>query len=402
MTMVGAAMTCLLVAALAASGSGTPMRATTPGGRPPAVGAPAVFRPSCGVNAYAQAGQGAAAQATQTSDQAFKNVQLLKGIPVDEFMGTMGLFSAALGMCCLECHVEDWAADTPRKRTARRMIQMTDTLNKTNFSGRRVVTCWTCHRNTDKPHTTPPLDVIYGEPLFWAPDDLFQQAAGAPKPEQVLDKYVQAVGGAERLAGITGLVGKGIGSGYAGALRSPAEIFAKAPNQRTTIIHTVDGDKTMTYDGRSGWLASPVTPVPVMTLTGGELAGARLDAELMFPGRVKQALTDWRAALPSTLNGRPVNVLQGSGTDLTATLYFDVQTGLLTRVIRFANSAMGRVPTQIDLDDYRDVSGIRVPFKWSFAWTSGRDLFELTEIRANVPIDATRFGKPLPAVSKIR
>jgi hypothetical protein len=98
-----------------------------------------------------------------------------------------------------------------------------------------------------------------------------------------------------------------------------------------------------------------------------------------------------------------VNVLQGTGAGgVTATLYFDVQTGLLTRIVRYANSAMGRVPTQIDLDDYRDVAGVKIPFKWSFAWTSGRDLFELSDVQANVPIDAATFAKPKAAVSKIR
>ena len=139
-----------------------------------------------------------------------------------------------------------------------------------------------------------------------------------------------------------------------------------------------------------------------MTLTGGELDGARLDAELLFPGRIKQVLTQWRAALPMTINGKMVNVVQGTGKDMTATLYFDVQTGLLTRVVRYPASAMGRVPTQIDFDDYREVSGVKMPFKWSFAWTSGRDLYELTELQANIPVDAAKFAKPQPAKSKIR
>ncbi len=362
-----------------------------------------IFQPACGVNGYAQAAaaQGSA-PGTQLTEQAFKNIQQMKGIPVDEFMGTMGLFSAALGMCCLECHNEKWDFDTPRKKTARRMIEMTNAINQANFSGRKVVTCWTCHRQSDRPNTTPPLDIIYGEPIFLQPDDLFQQAQGAPKPDDVLDKYIQAAGGAEALAKVTSFTGKGIAAGFAGSLRSEAEIFAKVPNQRTTIIHTDDGDKTTTFDGTNGWLASNVTPVPVMTLTGGELDGARLDAELTFPGRVKQALTQWRAALPVSLNGRMVNVLQGTGKGMTATLYFDTQTGLLTRVVRFANSAMGRVPTQIDLSDYRDVSGVKFPFKWSYAWTSGRDVYDLSEVRANVPVAPDKFAKPKPAVSKIR
>ena len=360
-----------------------------------------VFQPSCQTpSAYTQAGaQAASPQRPQMSEEAFKNVQLLKGIPVDEFMGTMGIFSAALGMCCLECHVPDWAADSPRKITARKMIQMTETINRANFSGRKVVTCWTCHRQSDRPSVTPVLDVVYGEPIYYTPDDYFLQTPGAPKPDEVLDKYIQAVGGAERVARLTSFVGKGKASGFGGNSSGAAvELYAKAPNQRTLIQHVEGGNKTTTYDGRSGWLASPVTPVPVMTLTGGELEGAKLDAELAFPGRIKQALGQWRANLSTTINERSVNVLQGATSGgAFATLYFDVESGLLTRVVRYANSAMGRVPTQIDFSDYRDVAGVKIPFKWSFAWLSGRDVIELSDVQANVPIDASKFSKPAPA-----
>src|SRR5690242_18399914 len=120
--------------------------------------------------AFAQAQ--AAAPGSQLSDAAFKNIQVLKGIPVDEFMGTMGLFSAALSVCCGDCHVgagtdhPDWAADPPRKRVARRMIEMVNTINKTSFNGRQVVTCWTCHRGAQNPAQTPPIDTIYSTPSF--------------------------------------------------------------------------------------------------------------------------------------------------------------------------------------------------------------------------------------------
>ena len=365
-----------------------------------------VFSPACAGPGYAQAGSQGGAQAAspkrpQTSDEAFKNVQLLKGIPVDEFMGAMGLFSAATSMCCLECHAPDWAFDTPRKITTRKMIQMVNTINQTNFSGRKVVSCWTCHRQSDRPQVTPTLDVVYGEPIYWAPDDLFQQAPGAPAPDKVFEKYIQAVGGADRLAKLTSFVGKGSATLFGGGFKSAVELYVKAPNQRALIIHQELGNKTMAFDGHNGWLASAVTPVPVMDLTGGELDGARLDAELSIPGRIKQALTQWRAALPREIAGRTVNVLQGTGTGgLTATLYFDVESGLLTRVVRYANSAMGRVPTQIDFDDYREVAGVKLPFKWAFAWVSGRDVVELSDVQPNVAIDAARFAKPAPAATR--
>src|ERR1041384_2919909 len=89
--------------------------------------------------------QAPAAARPQMSEQAFKNIQVLKGIPVDEFMGTMGLFSAALSVCCGDCHTgagtsnPKWEADPPRKTTARRMIQMVNNINRDNFGGRQVV-----------------------------------------------------------------------------------------------------------------------------------------------------------------------------------------------------------------------------------------------------------------------
>ena len=74
---------------------------------------------------------------------AFKNIQVLKGIPVDEFMGTMGLFSAALNVCCGDCHTgagtsnPKWEADPPRKVIARRMVQMVQTsIRRTSMDAR--------------------------------------------------------------------------------------------------------------------------------------------------------------------------------------------------------------------------------------------------------------------------
>src|SRR5207302_10840761 len=89
----------------------------------------------------------------QMSEDVFKNVQVLKGIPVDEFMNTMGIFSVALGMSCEDCHAandakwENYALDTSvRKQTARKMVGMMSAINKGYFGGRQVVTCYSCHR----------------------------------------------------------------------------------------------------------------------------------------------------------------------------------------------------------------------------------------------------------------
>src|SRR5262245_21773155 len=115
----------------------------------------------------AQGAQRGTAAKPRMVEDVFKNVQALTGIGVDDFMLTMGNMAAAVGCDCVGCHPSagtdhvDWALDTPRKRTARRMVQMVTAINRDNFNGRQVVTCWSCHRGRDRPATTMAMDVVY-------------------------------------------------------------------------------------------------------------------------------------------------------------------------------------------------------------------------------------------------
>jgi photosynthetic reaction center cytochrome c subunit len=360
------------------------------------------------------------------AEQAFKNVQVLKGIPVDDFLETMGIMAAALQFDCSDCHVGagtdkvDWAADTPRKRMARNMVNMVATINRTNFGGRQLVTCWTCHRNRDKPLVTPVMATIYGTPAY-EPDDVIVQSPLAPSAESILDKYIQAVGGAQRLAGLTSFVGKGTSVGFGGfGGGGDVEIVAKAPDKRATIIlfkqETGRGDQVRTYDGRTGWLRTPLNVLGEFELTGTDLDGARIDAQLSFPGQIKQILTNLKSGPPTSITDLPapssqtalqqdvslgqthvVDVVQGTGPrGLLVTLYFDKQTSLLLRELRYGNSPIGRIPTQIDFADYRDVNGVKLPFRITYAWLDGRDSIVLNDVRTNVTVDETKFGRPAP------
>jgi photosynthetic reaction center cytochrome c subunit len=344
----------------------------------------------------------------QISEAAFKNIQVLKGIPVDEFMGTMGLFSAALSFCCKDCHTgagtsnPKWEDDPPKKVMARRMVQMVRNLNRDNFNGRQVVTCWTCHRGGQNPAVTPPIDTIYGTPSF-APNDILPAAspetAGTPSAEQILDKYIQALGGADQLAKLTSYTAKGTSHLFGEVQEDPTEISAKAPNQLGTLVHQREGDLARTFDGRDAWVMLPLTVVGEYPLNGSALEGAKLDAQLAFPAGLTQFFNSWRVSYPTTLDGRGMYVVQGnSANGLVATFYFDRQSGLLTRMVRYATSAVGRVPTQIDFSDYRPVSGVMMPFKWVYGWVSGQEEYVLTEVRPNVPVEAAKFAKPVQSV----
>lgn len=405
----------------------------------------------------------AAAQRPQMAEEAFKNVQVLRGIPVDEFLATMGFIAASTGLNCTHCHsgndytVEAYALDTIElKQTARKMMVIMNTINQGFFAGRQVVTCWTCHQGEQIPRNVPNLLVQYSQILPYEPEDALEQAPGQPTADEVLDKYIQAVGGAQRANALTSLTARGTNTGY-GPENSPRplQLYARATGQLTTITRTDDGDSTTTFDGRNGWMAVPHKPAPdpVLALNGDDLAGAQLDAQLLFPGKIKQALTEWRVGFPFTLavptrysvrsgdtltsiaqrfkvtveslrsrNGLSSNAI-AAGQLLTVNmeekdmvvvqgrtapgrplvkLIFDDETGLLLRQVRYTASPVGRIPTQIDYSDYRVVNGVKIPFKWEVTWTDGRETYELSsmpgQVQANTAIPDARFAKPAAPV----
>jgi hypothetical protein len=354
----------------------------------------------------AQAGAAAAVPPTLLAEQVFKNVQALKGISASDFMGTMGVMSASLGFDCSECHNAagtdkvDWAADTPRKVIARRMVNMVTAINRDNFGGRQMVTCWSCHRNRDKPVVTPNLDYVYGMPNL-EPDDLvLASVPGLKKAEEILDRYLQAIGGTQRLASVTSITATGTSVGFGGFGGGGAvQFYAKAPDQRTTIIEFKDAPgrdaSTRAFDGTTGWIKTPLTVLGEYQLSGNELDGAKLDAQLTFPGQIKQVLTNLRTLQPATIDDKECDTVQGNGPGrVFVTMYFDTQTGYLVRTVRYAASPIGRMPTQVDYGDYRDVNGVKIPFKYTFAWLDGRDAFQLNNVRVNLPIDSAKFAKP--------
>jgi hypothetical protein len=357
-------------------------------------------------------GQTETAPKPQMAEDVFKNVQVLRGISVDEFMDTMGFFAASLGMNCVDCHtsesVGNWAKfadDTPYKQMARKMVLMVRTINQANFGGKRMLTCYSCHRGSDRPKLVPSLTEQYATPPPDDPNEI-ERISDEPDPaaltaEQILDKYIQAVGGAQRAANLTSFMGKGTYSGYDSDFEKvPVDVFAKAPGMRATVIHGQLGVSVSTFDGHAAWVAAIDKPLPLMPLTGGDLDGAKADADLAFPAGIKQAFTNWRAGFPdAAIDSHKMSIVQGTSPGGSRVkLYFDKESGLLVRQLRFSDSAVGLNPTQVDYSDYRDVAGVKLPFHWIATWTDGQSTTELSEVQPNVAIDSAKFAKPAPAL----
>lgn len=353
--------------------------------------------------ASAVAGPAAAAQAPVTSENHFKNIQILKGLNVDTFFEVMGMFAASMGGDCTYCHSKDavfskdaFAVATPRLQRARQMIVMMQTLNKNYFGGAPRVNCFTCHRGSYTPETAPRLALQYGTPdedpnlMSIVPDTRVTS-------DQVFDKYLEAIGGAGRVATLTSFAGKGTYSGFdTGFDEFPVEVFARAPNQRATAARLPAGQNIKVFDGKSGWLSGPDSPAPLVTLTEGNLELARVEAMIAFPAGIRQFFSEWIVG-SSAIDGAFVYIVQGRNAGQPpVNLYFD-ESGLLVRLVRWNITPFGPVPTQIDYGDYREVGGVKLPFTWTTSQTYMQSTIKLTDIQPNAAVDPARFARPAPA-----
>jgi photosynthetic reaction center cytochrome c subunit len=341
------------------------------------------------------------APAGKTAEQVFKNIQVLQGTPSDQLSPAMQLIAASLGVECEFCHVEHKfeADDKPAKATARKMIAMTLAINKDSFNARKEVTCFTCHRGSHDPMGTPP--VLTGDAQPEHAEAAPAAAATAPTADQLLAKYLAAVGGADALHKISSRVSKGNIS--VGGHETPIEVFAKAPDKRMSVTHMANGDSITAFDGQGGWLGSTghstgvASNVPRLThdMSGQEAEAARLDADFYFAAHIPEIFTGFRV-------GRPDKVGEQSAYTLICTragqppvrLYFDQSSGLLLRQVRYTDTPIGRSATQIDYADYREVDGVKIPFRWTLARMNGRFTIQIQEARQNVPIDDAQFAKP--------
>lgn len=369
--------------------------------------------------AKAQAPSITCAAGTKAS-QCFKNVQTdaLKNLTPGDFLSAMGVMTDSLGLDCADCHPGagtdkvDWVFDTPQKITARRMVNMMQAINKEFFNGTQQVTCYVCHHAREKPSTTVSLDNLYSAPNF-DKDDVVAADKSAPPAAEILDRYIAALGGQQKLNSITSYVMTGESIGYEGlGGNGSLTIYAKTPNMRTTKItfptHPDREPSVWTFDGKVGWVTAPRGLMGEYQLEGSNADGAAFEAASSFPGAIKSLFPNWvsgglesigETQAPSSQNIVPPDdyrLVEGTarGGNLRAKFYFDQKTNLLVRVLRMVNSPVGRIPIQVDFADYRDVNGIKFPFKMAFLWLDGRWNAEIKDVKINAPIDNKVFAKP--------
>ncbi len=342
----------------------------------------------------------------KTAEQVFKNIVALKGTPADQVVPAMQFMAASLGVECSTCHVDGKpeADDKGAKKTARSMIAMTLEINKASFGGRLQVTCNTCHRGAERPVAVPPVldaDLPGSTPGHGDTGTPAARGGAAPatagargpqvQPDEIIAKYVAAVGGADAIKKINSRVMKG--EIITAGTKTPIELDTKAPNKRISMTHMGSGDSITAFDGGIGWMGSTGRPAREMSVA--ESGAASLDAEFALALRIKELFPQVRRGRPVTINGVECDTLNLSGPGKpSTTLSFDKSTGLLVRMVRLADTPVGRNPTQIDYSDYRDADGVKIPFRWTLSRPNGRFTIQINEVKSNVAIDDAKFAKP--------
>ena len=349
-----------------------------------------------GAQYASQQSQGEAAAPSKLAEQQFKNIQALKGIPADQVIPSMQFIGASLGVECEYCHVHgaNEKDDKKPKVTARKMIAMMMAINKDNFEGRREVTCFSCHRGAKDPVATPIITDEVTQPESGAAKNPADAKPALPAAELLLDKYLTALGGADVQQKISTRVQKGTVTAFGGE-RFPVEIYSKGPDKRLSIMHLKGGDSITSFDGKQGWLGVPGR-THIMSATEG--AAARIDADLYLPSHLKTMFQKFRVDVGERIDGHETFLVVGRNEGQPPLqIYLDQQSGLLLRLVRFAETPLGRNPTQIDYADYRDAGGVKLPFRWTLARPGNRFTIQIDQIQQNVPVDDAKFVAPPPA-----
>jgi hypothetical protein len=359
------------------------------------------------LNAQSSGAQSSAtpnANTTQkTAGEAFKNIQVLKQVPSDQLIPAMQFITASLGVECGFCHVEGAfdKDDKKPKQTARKMMEMMISINADNFDGHREVTCFTCHRGSSRPVAIPIIAVA--EPNAAAESArnsgsaspaATAQAAHLPTVDAILEKYIQALGGETAIAKLSTLVETGTTT--LGAHQFPIEIFDRNPDQRSSVIHLSDGNLVTTYDGKEGWTSTPGRPLRPMN--SADKALAKLDADLHLAIDLKQTFDELKVDRQENVLDRRAYVVLGSMKGIPPVqFYFDETSGLLLRDMRYIESPLGLNPVQTDYFDYREVGGVKLPFRWIVSRPTSHFEVQLNKVQQNVPIDDSKFAKPVPS-----
>ncbi|HEV2297264.1 MAG TPA: photosynthetic reaction center cytochrome c subunit family protein [Candidatus Acidoferrales bacterium] len=332
-----------------------------------------------------------APQPEKPAEQVYKNIQVFKGLPNSRLLSAMFFMEGSLQVSCGHCH--DWndfsKDDKQSKRTARKMILMVEELNKTQFEGKQLVSCTTCHRGQTPPAASLPFAKV--EEAAPGRPGSKDASTALPSAQELFAREVQAAGGEHAMDNIHSRVMHGTRYSSEG-WSSPVEIYEQGPDKWRDSFK-LKAEFVGVFDGSHGWGQDDEG---VHNSDPPELERLKLDADFYRNGKLGERFLNARATGKEKVNGQDAYVVEAQTPEGDRRqLYFDVVTGLLLRIVRFDSSPFGPIPNAVDYADYRELDGVQVPFTISHLRPDYSLLDRLTKIEQNVAIDPKTFNKPI-------
>jgi photosynthetic reaction center cytochrome c subunit len=349
------------------------------------------------------------AQDTRPAETVYKNIKVMKGVPANQIIQGMHLIKAALGVDCTHCHIEmEWDREDvqPMKDKARAMYMMMTEINRANFEGKQVVTCFTCHKGHAVPEDIPAMPA---PPIKAEAEAALKAGPVLPTVDQLLSKYITALGGEQAMRKVTTRVITGtqdLPTGPGGTVPTPAKLerSLKAPNLVVDVYTAEKFTISSGFDGKVQWAKGQNGNVNSPAPGGVDAERAQRAAAFNEPLTLKQQYPAMTVEGITRINGKGAYVVVGTpAANTSERLYFDTRSGLLLRKWTYVDTASGRSPYQLDFDDYRNTgSGVKIPFVVHMSPAGPRTEIEptstlrITSVKDNVPIDDAKFVKPMP------
>jgi len=217
-----------------------------------------------------------------------------------------------------------------------------------------------------------------------------------PTVEQVLNRYVAALGGRAALEKVESRISSGTFEVPEDSLSGTVTFYAKAPNKRRYTIDVPGfGQIDQCFDGATGWASNPQTGL--RDLGEVETAQERVAADFYSALHIRSAYTELRVRGKEMVGERPAFVLEGrENTGGPRVMYFDAESGLMVRVTVDRDSPDGRVTVENYLDDYREVDGVKLPHLLTQVQPGLHLLTRITEVKSNALVEDSVFAKPTP------
>ncbi len=332
--------------------------------------------------------EGSTQTQVETAGQKFKSIKVLNDMPADQMGKVMNMISASLGVDCKFCHTsndgEYEKEGVEHKDTARKMMKMVFDLNKTQFNGRPEINCNSCHNGKSHPQPSFPLAAV---PVTPRP----KQPEKGPTADQIVTKFITAVGGADKLAAVKTRMIRASRVESDGKTSEPETIWLSDGQYRSDISY----GKYIVTELFTNGVGKKYGDWTSIELKPDEAEQIRREGQLFYPLNLKAIYPKMEFRSIENVSGNEAYMfIATTAGGLRERLAFDVNTGFLLRRTASSPTVFGNFVYQVDYSDYKDFGGIKMPATATYAVPHIQWTRKIIDVKTNIAVEKSVFMPP--------